>query len=159
MKSVFLSLQALYILQPVYSVVLEILNKLRRNRGKSGNSWDLDGTKMPTFENTMHVGICRSADMGETAVAENVKKAWRTMYSLMSAGLHRENGLDPETSLHLYQIFVLPVLLYGMEVVFPHQKFMEVLDKFNKHNIKHLLSLPVATADPAIYVYVRNSSF
>ena len=27
---------------------------------------------------------------------------------------------------------------------------MEVLDKFNKHNIKHLLSLPVTTADPAI---------
>ena len=29
---------------------------------------------------------------------------------------------------------------------------MEVLDKFNKHNIKHLLSLPVTVADPAIYL-------
>ena len=53
------------------------------------------------------------------------------LYSLMSAGLHGENGLDPETSLHLYQIYVLLVLLYGMEVVFPQPKFMEVLDKFN----------------------------
>ena len=111
-----------YILQPVKSVVLEILNKLRRNREKSSNSWDLDGTKMPTVEKAMHVGICRSADTDETAVAENVKKARRTMYSLMSAGLHGENGLDPETSLHLYQIYVLSVLLYGMEVVFPPPK-------------------------------------
>ena len=39
-----------------------------------------------------------------------------------------------------------------MEVVFPRQKFMEVLDKFNKHNIKHLLSLPVTRADAAVYV-------
>ena len=129
-----------------------ILNKLRRSREKSNNSWDLDGDNMPTFDKTMHVGICRSADTDETAVAENVKKARRTLYSLMTAGLHGENGLDPETSFHLYQIYVLPVLLYGMEVVFPRPKFMEVLDKFNKHDIKHRLSLPVTVADPAIYL-------
>ena len=141
-----------YKLQPVKSVVIEILNKLRRSREKSNNSWDLDGDNMPTVDKTMHVGICRLADTDETAVAENVKKARRTLYSLMSAGLHGENDLDPETSLHLYQINVLPVLLYGMEVVFSRPKFMEVLDKFNKHNIKHLLSLPVTVADPAIYL-------
>ena len=110
------------------------------SREKSNNSWNRDGDNMPTVDKTMHVGICRSADSDETAVAENAKKARRSLYSLMSAGLHSENGLDPEASLHLYQIYVLPVLLYGMEVVFPRPKLMEVLDKFNKHNIKHLLS-------------------
>ena len=100
----------------------------------------------------MRVGICQSADTDETAVAKNVKKARRTLYSLMSAGLQSENGLDPETSLHMYQIYVLQVLLYGKEVVFPRPKFMEVLEKFNKHNIKHLLSLSVTAADPAIYL-------
>ena len=38
----------------------------------------------------MHVGIGRSPDTDENAVAENVKKARRTLYSLMSAGLHGE---------------------------------------------------------------------
>ena len=96
----------------------------------------------------MHVGICRSANTDESAVAQNIKKArrTRTMYSLMSA------GLDPETSLHLYQIYVLPMLLYGMEVVFPRPKFDEVLEKFNKHNLKHIMSLPVTAADPAVYI-------
>ena len=98
----------------------------------------------------MHVGICRSADTGETAVAEKVKKARRPLYSLMSAGLHGENELDLETSLHLYQIYVLPVLLFGIEVIFPRPKFMEILDKFNKHNIKRLIPLPVTAAHPAI---------
>ena len=141
-----------YILPPVKSVVIEILNKLRRSREKPNNSWDLDGDNMPTVDKTMHLGICRLGDTDENAVAENAKKARRTLYSLMSAGLHGENGLDPETSLHLYHIYVLPVLLYGMEVVFPRPKFMELLFKFNKHNIKHLLSLPVTVADPAIYL-------
>ena len=82
---------------------------------------------MPTVDKTMHVGICRSADSDENDVTENIKNR-RTMYSLMSAGLHGENGLDPETSLHLYQTYVLPVLLYGMEVILPHQKYMDMLD-------------------------------
>ena len=71
------------------------------------------------------------------------------MCSLKSVGLHGDNGLDPEISLHLYQTYVLPVPLYGMEVVLPRQKYMEMLDKF-KHNIKYMLSLPVITEDPAV---------
>ena len=141
-----------YILQPVKSVVLEILNKLRRSVLHHSDGWDLDGVKMPTVDRAMHVGICRSADTDESAVTENIKRARRTMYSLMSAGLHGENGLDPETSLHLYQTYVLPLLLYGMEVVLPRQKYMNMLDKFNKRKIKHMLWLPVTTADPAIYI-------
>ena len=107
---------------------------------------------MPKVDKTMHVGICRSANTDESAVAQNIKKArrTRTMYSLMSA------GLDPETSLHLYQIYVLPVLLYGMEVVFPRPKFDEVLEKFKKHNLKHIMSLPVTAADPAVYILSRS---
>ena len=142
-----------YILQLVKSVILEILNRLRRDNRESNTGWDLNGVQMPKVDKTMHVGICRSSDTDESAVAENIKKARRTMYSLMSSGLHGENGLDPETSLHIYtyQIYVLPVLLYGMEVVFPRPKFIENLDKFNKHNLKHILSLPITTADPAVY--------
>ena len=34
---------------------------------------------------------------------------------------------------------------------FPRPKFIEKLDKFNKHNLKHILSLPITTADPAVY--------
>ena len=95
-----------YILQPVKSVILEILNRLRRCSREVSFTWDMNGIKMPKVDKTMHVGICRSANTDESAVAENVKKARRTMYSLMSAGLHGENGLDPETSLQLYQIYV-----------------------------------------------------
>ena len=141
-----------FILQPVKSVILEILYGLRWSATHRIKGWDLDGARMPTVDKTMHVGICRSADSDESAVTENIKKARRTMYSLMSAGLHGENGLDPENSLHLYQTYVLPVLLYGIEVILPRQKYMDMLDKFNKRNIKHILSLPTTTADPAIYI-------
>ena len=45
---------------------------------------------------TMHMGILRSNDTQEAAVRENTTKAQHTLYSLMSSGLHGENGLDPK---------------------------------------------------------------
>jgi len=45
-------------------------------------------------------------------INKNVTKARMTCYSLLSAGLHGNNGLDPVTSLHLMKTFVIPTLLY-----------------------------------------------
>ena len=116
----------------------------------SNTGWNMHGVQKPNVDKTMHVGICRSSNTDETTVLENIKKARRTMYSLMSSGLKR--GLDPETSLHIYQIHVLTVLLYGMAVVFPRPKFIEKLNKYNKHNLKYILSPPITTADPAVSI-------
>ena len=49
----------------------------------------------------MHVGILRSANSQESPVDENIKKACRSIYGLMAAGLDGENGLDTETSVQL----------------------------------------------------------
>ena len=83
--------------------------------------WTPNGKPMPVVTESMHVGVLRSALTQITALAENVKKARRTLYNLMSSGCHGHNGLDPETSIHLLQTYVLPTLIYGMEVV-PPQK-------------------------------------
>ena len=98
------------------------------------------------------MGIMRSANTEQSATQENIQKARRTLYSLMSSGLHGENGLDPESAIHLMQTYVLPVLVYGMEVVLPRPKYIDLLEKFNKKFLKLIMSLPVTTADPAVYV-------
>ena len=90
----------------------------------------------------------RSTATEQSATKGTVQKARRTLYSLMSSGLHGENGFHPETAIHL----VIPVLVYGIEVVLPKQKYMDMLEKFNKMFLKLILSLPLSTADPAVYV-------
>ena len=84
---------------------------------------------MPIVEEVMHFGIPHLADTEETAVAYNIQKARRTVYSLMGLGLHGENCLDPETPIHLLQIYVLPILVYGMEVVLPKATLIEKLER------------------------------
>ena len=83
---------------------------------------------------------------------ENVKEARRTLYSLMPSGNHGHNGLDQESTIHLFQTYVLPTLIYGMEVVLPRGKHLDTLEKFYKKYMKLLLSIPITTTDPAVYI-------
>ena len=68
-----------------------------------------------------------------TAVQENTAKAQRTLFSLMASGIHGENGLNPETCAHLLQIYVLSVLVYGLEVILPKPTLVEKLS--NVYNV------------------------
>ena len=70
----------------------------------------------------------------------------------MGAGLHGENGLDPVTSIHLLQTHVIPILVYGLEVVLTTGVYLDKLDRVHKKFIKHILSLPQNVADLAIYI-------
>lgn len=83
---------------------------------------------------------------------QNIKKARRTLYSLMAPGLHGHNGFDPETSVQLYQIYMLPALVNGLEVILPEQRWIDTLERNIKQFLKHTLSLPNPTADPAVYI-------
>ena len=107
---------------------------------------------MPVVTESMHVGVLRSANTESSAVNENIKKARRTLYNLMPSGCHGNNGQDPETTIHLLQTYILPILVYGMEVVLPRGKHLDSLEKFYKKYLKLLLSIPVTTADPAVYI-------
>lgn len=141
-----------YLLQPVKSVVLSVPAPRSKDKSEDVHQWTLKDEPMPNVPETMHMGIMRSANTEQSATRENIQKARRTLYSLMASGLHGENGLDPESAIQLMQTYVIPVLVYGMEIVLPKQKYMDMLEKFNKKFLKLILSLPVTAADPSVYV-------
>ena len=103
----------------------------------------------------MHLGIHLTTTISKNSelnVEENLKKARRVVYSLISSGMHGHNGLDPETNLHLVKTYVLPVLLYGLELVLPCKTLINKLETYQKKTLKQILSLPTSTADVAVYV-------
>ena len=70
----------------------------------------------------------------------------------MGAGLHGDYGLDRDTSIHLLQIYVVPVLVYVLEVVLPNGVHLDELERLHKRFLKQILSLPQTVADPAVYI-------
>ncbi|MCG8045488.1 MAG: reverse transcriptase family protein, partial [Candidatus Thiodiazotropha endolucinida] len=138
-------------LQPTKSVVLSHLTLGDKNRKGMEETWTMYGEPMPVVTEASHMGILRSHCTEESAVRDNIKKARRTLYSLMSSGLHGQNGLDPETSIQLLNIYVLPILVYGLEVILPKPKYLNMLERFFKKMLKQVMSLPTTVADCAVY--------
>lgn len=110
---------------------------------------------MPIVNESAHLGIMRSTSLGNTQKAtseRNITKARRAAYSLMSVGMHGENGIDPITAIQLYKTFVQPTLTFGLGVIIPESSNMLQLDKFQKQLIKRILSLPINAPDPCAYL-------
>lgn len=97
----------------------------------------MNGEKMPVVKEAVHMNILRSEDSQESAVSHNIEKA---------ACVHGNNGLDPETSIHLLQTYIVPFLVYGLQVLLPRKTLLD------KKFLNMILSLPATVADPAKYV-------
>ena len=74
----------------------------------------------------------------------------------MGTGLHGVNGLHPLASLHILNVYVIPVLLYGTEVLIWNQSRMEGMERFFKRILRQILSLSTRVATPAIYVLANQ---
>ena len=72
--------------------------------------------------------------------------------SVVGGGFHGHNGLDVETIVHLYKIYISPVLLYGLELILPTTSSLLLLENFQKKILKQILSLPPCVADITVNI-------
>ena len=143
-----------YLLQPQKSVILPIYWNIRCKM-KTTYTWTLGQESMPIVNKAPHLGIIRSTSMENTereTVTQNISKARKASYGLMSAGFHGENGLDPVTCVNLLKTFILPILTYGLEVLLPSQGSVKKIEQFQKQLLKRILSVPQNTPDAAVYI-------
>ncbi|CAC5395417.1 unnamed protein product [Mytilus coruscus] len=68
--------------------------------------------------------------------------------------VHGTNGLDPVTSYKIYNTYVLPRLLYGLEAIPLNKTNITQLESFHRKILRHLQSLPQRTAIAAIYLLI-----
>jgi hypothetical protein len=142
-----------YELQPTKGVALNIKAKPNK-RSLNTREFKLGAQTMPTVESALHLGIIRTTSLKDNMIKNvegNIKKA-RSTYGLFGGGYHGNNGLDPDTLIHLFKTYITPVLLYGMELMIPKATPLIQLELFQKRMLKQILSLPTSTADIAVYV-------
>ena len=65
----------------------------------------------------------------------------------MGAGLHGENGGNPRVSLSLWSAYVLPRLIYGLDVLKLSKSEIQKLNQFHKKFLKQIMHLQERTAD------------
>ena len=102
---------------------------------------------------TIHLGLLRS-EVNENVIniEERLSLARRTQYALINTGVHGSNGLNPRIAYKIYQCYVMPRLLYGLEVLPLTQSQINLLSKFHLDNLKRFQSLPTRVTTCAVYL-------
>ena len=120
---------------------------------KKSFSVKMGDKSMQLSASTQHLGLFR-AEVNENMIniEDRLALARRTLYSLINTGVHGSNGLNPRVSYKIYQCYVLPRLLYGLEVLPLTVSQINVLSKFHLDNLKRFQSLPVRVATCAVYL-------
>lgn len=80
------------------------------------------------------------------------------MYPLMGAGLHGINGINPLISYKLWKTYVIPRMLYGIQILNITKTDIQKLENLKKKTLKQLLSLLQRTADAVIYILLSVKS-
>ena len=115
--------------------------------------WVLQDSPLEVSKQETHLGLTRTpTDNISQMVDQNVKKARRSAYSLMSTGMYGMNGVHPEVGIKLWQTYALPVLLYGLEGRRLSVVDMEHLEKCQRQILRNVMHLPKTTAVPALHI-------
>ena len=132
-----------------------VLLKNHKSVTKKNVKVELNGNNISLSENTTHLGLLR-AEVNENIINidDRIRLARRTLYSLISTGVHGSNGLNPKCSYKIYQCYVLPRLLFGLEVLPLTQTQINILSKFHISNLRRFQSLPIRTATCAVYLLI-----
>ncbi|MEW8545343.1 MAG: reverse transcriptase family protein, partial [Candidatus Thiodiazotropha sp.] len=125
-------------------------SKAVRNNEYVGE-WKL-GTKEVNVDSKLtHLGLIRS-EKSECSVniTERISIARRTLYALIKSGVHGSNGLNPRISYKIYQVYVIPRLLYSLEVLPLTDTQIGQLQRFHISSLRRMQSLPERTAVSAV---------
>lgn len=75
----------------------------------------LGGDRVDASNSTVHLGIQRDTT-GKVDIEGRIDLGRKTAYSLMGAGFHGGNGLRAAQNGHIWSTFVIPRLIYRLEV-------------------------------------------
>ena len=68
----------------------------------------------------------------------------------MNTGRHGSKGLNPMTSYAIYKAYVLPRLLYGLEVLVLTKGQLDQFSKYHIQTLRNIQSLPQRTSTSAV---------
>jgi hypothetical protein len=96
-----------------------------------------------------HIGIQTDSNKF-TLLSERIKLARRTSYALIGAGLHGYNGVNPKVGIKLWNMYVCPRLLFGLDSVVLKKKDYTLLNLYHKRVLENIQNVPGRTADEGV---------
>ena len=104
----------------------------------------MNGNDIEVVNSYKHLGLTRKAKFNDNSelITERIQLARSTAYALMGAGLHGLNGVNPEVSVSLWNLYIQPRLLYGLESIQFSRADISKLEKYQRDFLRQIQHLP-----------------
>ena len=132
-----------YILSDQKSKII-VFNQKKGEKEECLDTCILNGKVIETVDSYTHIGVARHSNYSTNltlAVDEAILTARKTAYSLMGAGFHGVNGINPTIGLQLWEIYVKPRLLYGLECLMLRKQDIQKLNQYQRKILKSIMHL------------------
>jgi hypothetical protein len=118
--------------------------------------WKVNQHHLSISQEFTHLGVdynlAKPSGTATATVDTRLRVGRNTLYALLGAGLHGVNGINPMVSHHIYQIYVVPRILYSLEMINLTTPILNKLETAHRTFLKQIQSLPTRTANPALYI-------
>jgi len=117
--------------------------------------WKINDLPITFSHEFTHLGVdfnLARPSVTSVTVENRLQNGRKTQYALMGAGLHGTNGLKPSTSLHIYNMYVIPRVTYSLETLHILKLDRNKLEVFHRTFLRHIQSLPERTAIPGLHI-------
>ena len=127
------------------------------NKRKTSSTSDMEikiqfgNVPIQPAEKIKHLGIERNKD-NTPDTATRIQTARKTSYALMGTGMHGKNGISPLISASLWDTFIIPRMLHGIEFLTIRKGDIEKLEGHQRKTLKLIQGLPENTATSATYL-------
>ena len=143
-----------YVIHPDKSSIVpfHLKSKSEKSYLVKSTPFEINERPLPIVDELIHLGNRANNHVPESTVEDRLATGRRTLYGLMGTGFQGCVGLNVETSLHLLDTFVLPRVLYCLEISVLSKKALCDLELFHRKALRSLLGLPERTPNSALYI-------
>ena len=131
-----------------------IFNGRKKNMQDSGDIlYQINSKDLEIISSYTHIGAesLRNTEHGPVSDAA-IATARKTLYSLMGAGLHGYNGVNPKVGIRMWKIYVKQRMLFGLESQNVSKGDRAALNQYHKVFLKRIMQLSSRAADAAVYI-------
>ena len=139
-----------FTINPSKSETMTFNEKKKKNQ-QDKVSMIMGNEKIPSTDKVKHLGIERNKE--NTPDTEcRIQTARKTSYALMGTGMHGTNGISPVITTSMWDTFIIPRMLHGIEFLNIRKKDLDQLELHQRKMLKMFQSLPDNASTTAVYL-------
>ena len=111
----------------------EVIRMAKKNNNVS-SEYTLEGQEIKRVQKLKHLGITYQEN-NKINLDERLKMGRQTIYALLGSGLHARSEMSPVVLMKIWNTYVVPRFLYGLEVQIPQKQIVKSLNNSSETSV------------------------